>query len=271
MKKTNDNVCKFVSYTNTKQIITTNFVYECNLEKTGKPQVKKNNAIYLVVSGKGKLYTSLFEKELSSGMLFFTFSNESYRIDNNDNLHFIYITFNGIRADELFERFKISPANRIFEGYEGMISFWQSCLSKANEKNLDLISESVLLYAFSQLYLIREEEKYLLDDILKHIEENFTNSNYSLASVSKALGYSSKYISRIFSKNSDTTFSQYVKTLRLNHAIFLMEQGITSIKSISYLSGYRDPLYFSNVFKTSVGLSPSEYITRISKNAPKQP
>ena len=246
MRKSNDNICKFVSYRNTKQIITTNFVYECNLEKTGKTQVRKNHTVYLVVSGKGKLYTSLFEKELSHGMLFFTFSDEPYRIDNTDNLHFMYITFNGIRTDDLFERFKISPANHIFKGYEGMISFWQSCLSKANEKNLDLISESVLLYTFSQLYLVREKENYLLDDILKHIEENFTNSNYSLASVSKALGYSSKYISRIFNKNSDTTFSQYVKTLRLNHAIFLMEQGITSIKSVSYLSGYKDPLYLKN-------------------------
>ncbi len=263
MRKNNDNICKFVSYTNTEQIITTNFVYECNLEKEGKTQIKKNNLMYLVISGSGKLYTSLFEKKLSPGMLFFTFAGEAFRIDNTDNLHFMYVTFNGSRSNELFERFKISAANCIFDGYEGLISFWQSSISKANEKNLDLISESVLLYTFSQLYLVREsEEQYLLGDILKHIEENFTNNDFSLTTVSKALGYNSKYISRIFSKNADTTFSQYVKNLRINHAIFLMEQGITSIKNVSYLCGYRDPLYFSNVFKKALGLSPSDYITQ---------
>lgn len=263
MRRNNDNICKFVSYSNTEQIITTNFIYECNWDKEGKNQIKENHIMYLVISGKGKLHTSLFEKELSSGMLFFTLAGESFRIDNTDNLHFMYITFNGSRSNILFERFKISAANCVFDGFEGLISFWQNCLNKANEKNLDLISESVLFYTFSQLYLVREsEEQYLLGDILKYIEENFKKSDFSLETASKALGYNSKYISHIFSKNADTTFSQYVKNLRINHAIFLMEQGITSIKNVSLLCGYRDPLYFSNVFKKAVGLSPSEYITQ---------
>ncbi len=57
-----------------------------------------------------------------------------------------------------------------------------------------------------------------------------------------------------------TTFSEYLKTLRLRHAVFLIEQGITSVKNVALLSGYRDPLYFSKVFRQSLGVSPSEFI-----------
>lgn len=257
----NSNICKFVSSLNTEQITIKNFVYECNLEKIGKTLVKENNIMYLVASGNGTLRTGLFERKLSPGTLFFTFSGESFCIDNTDNLHLMYITFGGKRSDVLFEQFKISVANRIFEGYESLLSFWENCIGKANEKNLDLISESVLLYTFSQLYLVHDsEEQSLLGDILKNIEQNFTDSNFSLITLAEELNYNPKYLSRIFSKNIDITFSQYIKNLRINHAIFLIEQGITSIKNISFLSGYKDPLYFSNVFKKTVGLSPSDYI-----------
>lgn len=58
-----------------------------------------------------------------------------------------------------------------------------------------------------------------------------------------------------------------MKNLRINHAVFLMEQGITSVKNIAFLSGYKDPLYFSGVFKKTLGLSPSEYLAQtLQKN-----
>ena len=43
------------------------------------------------------------------------------------------------------------------------------------------------------------------------------------------------------------TFSAYLTNVRLKHAVFLMEQNVTSIKNIALLCGYKDPLYFSNV------------------------
>jgi len=43
---------------------------------------------------------------------------------------------------------------------------------------------------------------------------------------------------------------------------FLIEQGITAVKNIAFLCGYQDPLYFSNVFKKTFGISPSDFISR---------
>ena len=260
MKKQN-NICKFVTNQKSEQILTTNFVYETNTKNSLKINIPKNNAIYIVASGSGALYTEYFKKELSAGMLFFTFAGVSYKIENTDNINYMYITFNGERSRELFNRFKISPSNCIFKGNEGLLCFWQNCLEKANSENLDLISESVLLYSFASMSLISEsKEQHLINDILKYIEDTFTDNKLSLNSVSQKLGYSSKYISRVFKEHMNITFSEYLKNTRIQHAVFLIEQGITAVKNVALLSGYTDPFYFSNVFKQTVGISPSEFI-----------
>ena len=42
-----------------------------------------------------------------------------------------------------------------------------------------------------------------------------------------------------------------------------MNEGLSNIKDIAALSGYRDPLYFSKVFKNAMMLSPKEYIASV--------
>jgi AraC-like DNA-binding protein len=44
-----------------------------------------------------------------------------------------------------------------------------------------------------------------------------------------------------------------------------MEEGVTSVKNVAILSGFRDPLYFSKVFAGSVGMSPKAYIQSIEE------
>ena len=90
MKKQN-NICKFVTNQKSEQILTTNFVYETNTKNSLKINIQKNNAIYIVTSGSGALYTEYFKKELSAGMLFFTFAGVSYKIENTDNINYMYI------------------------------------------------------------------------------------------------------------------------------------------------------------------------------------
>lgn len=257
----NRNICKFVPYHTNEHITTTNFVYECNASDERNMQFKQNHTMNLVISGTGSLCNELFEKELKTGDMFFTFSGSVSGIRNTGELHYMYITFNGLRADDLFRRFGISPVCSVFSGYQELIPFWKTSLGKANEKNLDLISESVLMYSFSQMSVVKENSReYLISDVLKYVEEHFSRNETSLTTTAQALGYSEKYISRVFKENIGVTFSEHLKNVRLQYATFLMEQGITSVKNIAYLCGYQDPFYFSNVFKKTVGISPSEFI-----------
>ncbi|MBR4072325.1 MAG: helix-turn-helix transcriptional regulator [Clostridia bacterium] len=258
-----DNICKFITSENNQKIYTTNFVYEKNSENKNTMQTLKTNAIYLVTGGKGLLCTESFVKELNMGNIFFTFRQIAFNIKNTEDLNFMYISFGGERSEELFTRFGITPNNCIFDGHEGLLTFWQNSIIKANQKNLDLISESVLLYTLGEMSPCKNSNvNNLIGNILKYIEDNFSDSELSLNSVSEALGYNHKYISRIFKDSMGVTFSAYLTNIRIQHATFLIEQGVTAIKNVSLLSGYKDPFYFSNVFKNIVGMTPSEYVKK---------
>ena len=259
------NICKFVTTSSEKQIFTTNFVLENLLECMKNIYHQQNYSVRLVVSGSGKLYCGTKSENLKMGMLFFTFPEISYSIDGNEEFQCMYITFYGARATELFQRFRISAENSVFEGNEGLIAFWQNSLGKANEDNLDLISESVLLYTFAQMSSpIVSGKQRLIDSVLRYIEEHFRRTELNLSTVAEDLGYNPKYISRVFREEIGTSFTEYVKKMRMQYAVFLIENGITTVKNLAILCGFTDPYYFSNVFKEVVGVSPSKYVDKIS-------
>ena len=145
------NICKFVPYSVPVSLTTSTFIYENNAPERGLTRVHPRNTMFLVISGDGLFSSALGDYPLSAGTVFFSFDSMPYRIDNTDALRYMYIDFSGPRAQALFERFSISPAHCIFRGYEGLIPFWQDSLSIANDQNLDLVCESVLLYSFSRL------------------------------------------------------------------------------------------------------------------------
>ena len=76
----------------------------------------------------------------------------------------------------------------------------------------------------------------------------------------------------IFNKQTmNITYSEYLRNVRIKYAITLLNNGLDSIKNVAFLSGYSDPLYFSNVFKRVVGCSPKEYSANLSYSPQKEP
>ncbi len=264
MKQNSENICKFVIDNHEGTLTATNFVFEKNAAASKKTFIRSNEIMYLAVSGRGFLCTDYLRQELLPGTLFFTFSGKPFRIEDAGGIQYMYISFCGQRTESLFDRFGISPASCVFHGCEGLLPFWQSAISRANGRNLDLISESVLIYTFSQMEQAPEDsERYLVGRIIRQVEASFSDPDLTLAACAEFLGYNPKYISRVFRQNMGVTFSDYLKSIRIRHAVFLMDQGVNVIKNVALLSGYRDPLYFSSVFRQVVGMPPTAYAGRI--------
>ena len=58
--------------------------------------------------------------------------------------------------------------------------------------------------------------------------------------------------------------AKYLNTIRIQQACMLMEQGVTSIRDLALSCGFKDPLYFSKVFKGKMKVSPKSYIGGLS-------
>ena len=102
----------------------------------------------------------------------------------------------------------------------------------------------------------------------EYIDVNFSNESLSLNEVAKEVGVSANYLSAIFSQNMQKTFIEYVTGKRMDRARYLLNTTDRSSGDIAAEVGYKDPHYFSFVFKKMQGLSPREYRTgkRAKKN-----
>ncbi|MBQ9116223.1 MAG: helix-turn-helix transcriptional regulator [Clostridia bacterium] len=258
------NICKFITEPEQDRLRTVNFVFERNREAMSNRGLPFNTAL-IVICGEGKMRYGSELFTFRVGTLIFGFAGEAFEVISEGDVEYIYVSFDGGRGDELFRRFGISPVNRAFDGFEALIPFWQSCLSGADDQSVDLVSESALLYAFSRLSGRAAVSDDAVDRAISLVDEEFSDPEFSLNSAAKQLGYNSKYLSHAFKKKMGLGFSQYLTTVRIRNAVLLMEHGVDSVKNISFLCGFSDPLYFSTVFKKTVGMTPTEKYRRMKK------
>lgn len=97
--------------------------------------------------------------------------------------------------------------------------------------------------------------------------ENYLRSNYSsitsLNKISDKFGFTNEYLSKIFKKHIGETPIKYITKIRINEAkLLLINQPDLEVHKVGELVGYKDAFYFSRVFKSNVGIYPSEYRTK---------
>lgn len=104
-----------------------------------------------------------------------------------------------------------------------------------------------------------DQSKRILKRALSYIEENFSQETLSLNSVAGEVNVSPSYFSAIFSREKQVTFVEYVTGKRMEKAKKLLRQTQMHTGEIAQEVGYKDPHYFSFVFKKTQGCTPREY------------
>lgn len=94
---------------------------------------------------------------------------------------------------------------------------------------------------------------------ISYIETHYT-MDISLEEVAKYVGISPQHFSKIFKMETGINYVDWLSDLRIEKAKQYLNAGEHTIKEICYLVGYKDPNYFSRIFKKIAGMSPSEYI-----------
>lgn len=108
-----------------------------------------------------------------------------------------------------------------------------------------------------------KQSKKVLKRALEYIEENYAQETLSLNMVAREVNVSANYFSAIFSQAMEVTFIEYVTQKRMEKAKKLLRQTEKQSGDIALDVGYKDPHYFSFVFKKTQGCTPREYRTRM--------
>ena len=101
--------------------------------------------------------------------------------------------------------------------------------------------------------------KELMLKIVSQIDANYRNPSLGLDMIADQLGYSTQYLSMIFSKETGTPFSLYLTKKRIENAKRLLSTTKMKIKDIAGMCGYSYTSYFIKVFRKETGSSPAEW------------
>ena len=84
----------------------------------------------------------------------------------------------------------------------------------------------------------------------------------SIRQLAESFGFSSAYLSRIFTKSMEESPIRYLTALRIREAKRLLARTDEPIARVGELSGYPDQFHFSRTFRRETGENPSAYRKR---------
>ncbi len=148
--------------------------------------------------------------------------------------------------------------------YDALYS-WAKYLQ--GQKHLQSPFEGLLVTVFKEV--IKEHRKipswvHELKDILQ--DQIDTHLALSLKEVSETLAIHPAYLSREFAKYFENlSYGEYIRKLRVEKAIELLETSQYSLTEIAYFTGFSDQSHFTRIFKKFTGYSPSLYKKMLKK------
>lgn len=256
-------------------------------KKDKKPVNCKYSAfrLHFVVKGKVKLSFAGKSVVLEKNSLFVLIPNADivYETDKSLRTELYWVTYNGYNALQYTNMIGLSEAKPYLVLPKGGIikSFFDNYNAEyADSPMLELIMQKNLLDIFITAYeqtpesrpalvsrAAHNDDKLNIKDILTYLSQNISDPDLSLKTMAEHLHFHPNYLSRVFKNEMSLTFSKYLTMRRIEYSVSLIEQGYTNVGLIANLCGFKDPLYFSRVFKKVETVPPTEVILKYQQNA----
>ncbi len=168
------------------------------------------------------------------------------------NIRHAFVFYNRLMAiiytgnSQQYEDFVFSYEQLIglFGNSEDMLSFIKNnILEKINPDQANIVNE------------LKDE---YFKEIVKYIDTNFYK-DISLQNIAREFNINISYICQLFNRKMHTTFTEYLRKLRISYACNILRETDLSIGEVSTRAGFNDYFYFCRVFKKYTQTTPSIY------------
>ena len=191
--------------------------------------------------------------------------------------------------ERLFSRCISEHAN-IYSLYNAIIQlfsvlrkkYYNGCQMPTGEGGYFLFDFKIDLYQFHTadelkehlLMILKEvcekneenENELLIENILVYLENHYADDITLNELAEHKYFVSVGHLSRTFKNKTGLTFSKYLTEVRLKKAKEFLENTDFDITDIAAFTGYNDASYFTQIFRKSCGMTPSEYRSMERKN-----
>ncbi|MDN3666951.1 two-component regulator propeller domain-containing protein [Algibacter miyuki] len=111
----------------------------------------------------------------------------------------------------------------------------------------------------SDIEVLDLDKKFLLNAI-SLVEKNISNPDFSVEYLTEKLHLSRTHLHRKLTSLTNQSATEFIRSIRLKHAVELMKQGDYLVNEIGFAVGFNSHNYFSKSFKKQYGKTPSEFI-----------
>ncbi len=102
-------------------------------------------------------------------------------------------------------------------------------------------------------------DRKFITEFTSIVENNLSNEEFSVDDICKKIGISRVQLYRKVKALIGYNVNDYILTVRLKKAKFLLSSGDLTISEVASKVGFSSQGYFSTVFKSKFGVTPSEY------------
>jgi len=103
------------------------------------------------------------------------------------------------------------------------------------------------------------------------IEEQYHDPELTLERLCHQLGLSVSHLSRLFSRETGSSFRRYVMKVRVERAAKLLRESSLCVKEIAAAVGYKHVADFDHHFKMVYGMTPGEYRQALARTKAAEP
>ena len=135
---------------------------------------------------------------------------------------------------------------------ERLLQSWEALLKTAKKE---------IITTPAEINVLSSDEKFL-SDIMRIVEEEISNEDFSVESFSSRMAMSSSMLYRKMKALTGLSPNRFIVDVRLKRAAQLLESQAYTISEVAYKVGFSDMHYFSTCFKRMFGMTPSEYKTQ---------
>ncbi len=130
-------------------------------------------------------------------------------------------------------------------------------------QNRELVREKAVKLVngnFDEILFTNEANDKFVKKILEVVRINISNSSFDKEEFASAMNVSSSLLYKKIKSLTGLSPTDFIKTLRLNHAMEMLQTGRYSVTEVSESCGFTSLTYFGVTFKKHFGKSPSEVL-----------
>lgn len=243
------------------------------------PSFRNAFVLTYIISGKGYYEVNNETYELTAGDSFLVYPGikVKYYPDENDKWEYIWVDFKGDKVDEMLAETAFTVDKPILYAnenniYEKFCELYDLCvINSRNQTAINALKYKACFYLFFCEYIksyptSNKKSINLKSRIINYINENFSKSTFSVTDIEEEFSMSETALYKYFKQNFHTTPKKQINELRIKKARTKLQDPSVSVKDAAFSVGFKDPLYFSKVFKNKYGINPSKYYEYYIKN-----